>query len=438
MTAVAGGASTISKYPGALPANFPRLDPTRASGGRIHGTEGREYVDWISGLGPNLLGYGHLAVEEAVRRIKAPSLSLVSDLEERVADRVRHLAGFPDGLVRFFTTGSEGCSAAIRIARAVTGRDLVLSSSFHGWHSDVLAASPAWGVPDALRRLTLPFPFNRLDVAENACFGLDRDGATDDPDIHGDVVAAVIVQPAFDEPVPGFLQGLRALCDRFGILLVFDETITLLRYPEFSAAQHYGVQPDLLVGGKGLANGRPISAVVGGTEVMRCFELGWTPRVTNGTWGNEWHGPLYCSGTWAACADSLAAAEAVLDVWDAHPGAVARTIGDTGRRLRSALNTRGAEALGVRVCGPDHRLTIDAGDNWALRMFLLQELCRSGVLVSSFLMPCAAHTLADVGQTAVAWREATGAAAVLLEEHGAIPSEAIGGRVCGPLYRQGG
>ena len=301
-----------------------------------------------------------------------------------------------------------------------------------------MTTPPAWGLPRGVRSLTRTFPFNRADLAENACFGLDCDGTgpvgrigADDPNIHGDVIAAMIVEPAtLDDPESGFLEKLRALCDRFGILLIFDETITLLRYPEFSAAQHYGVQPDLLVGGKGLANGRPLSAVIGRAGVMRCFEADWAPPKDS-----KWRGPVYCSGTFAACADSLAAAGAVLDEWETW--AVARTISDTGRRLRAALNTRSAEALRVRVRGLDYRLTIDAGDNWALRTLLLQKLCEHGVLTNGNLLPCAAHTMADIGTTVSAWSEATATAVYLLEEHGEIPLSVIDGRVCGPLYRQG-
>jgi len=307
-----------------------------------------------------------------------------------VAETIVRLTGYGDtGQVRFVKTGSEACAAAVRLARTVTGRRHLLSSGYHGWSDACLTAPPAWGVPDAVKALTRTFPFNDLALAENAFYSLDCDGTgpvgrigADDPTIAGDYLAAVIVEPeTLDAPAPGFLQGLRDLCTRYGVLLVFDECITAARFPEYTAGRHYGVQPDLTVLSKGLANGYPLACVVGHRDVLQAFDV--TYRDGN---------PVYVSGTWSGEALSLAAAQATLEVWEREQ--VAAHVTRVGTWLQEQLQ-RAIQAAGVgervRVRGHPYRLLLDC-PSLAEKTALMARLLTGGQLIGTGFNLMAAHT----------------------------------------------
>ena len=237
-------------------------------------------------LGPVILGYAEPVVDDAVRAQldQGITFSLSHPLEAEVAERIIALCPGVEA-VRFAKSGSDAVSAAIRAARALTGRDLVLAAGYHGWHDWYIGSTTRdLGVPKAVADLTMTFRFGDLDHLRSV---LER---------HPGEVAAVVVEPSGAEvPEPGHLQAIVDLAHEHGALAVFDEIITGFRLAPGGARQRYGVVPDLSCYGKALGNGMPIAAVAGAWPTMRIFE------------------DVFFSGTHGGETLSLAAARAVLD-----------------------------------------------------------------------------------------------------------------------------
>lgn len=436
--AVAGGASTLSLSPEVRPANWPAV--RHRKGAFALADTARRWVDYESGLLSVLLGHAHHEVTEAVSFAAAGRVAS----EQGVAEATRRLAGYPDGQVRFTATGTHACEAAVRIARAATGRDLVLSIGYHGWADSVLTAAPGWGVPKTVRALTRTAPWGDLAAAEGAFFGLDPDGrggirvGAEDPTIAGAYLACVIVEPAtLQSPPAGYLEGLAAVCKRFGALLIFDECITGGRYEKFTLGHTAGVLPDLTVLSKGLANGAPLGAVVGPRDLLRCFDKDYRPAGAK----TEATGPVYVSGTWSAPGLSLAASEATLRVWE-REDAWAR-IDQAGRDLWSGLHALASGVAGgrIRLEGHPYRLALTVrksggtGVNWEGLTLLRQLAVEEGLLLGTGFNVTMAHDdTAVLGRTLDAWGRTVDRWAAVPE--GEEAPHLIGGHVCVPPYRQ--
>ena len=244
----------------------------RGEGAHIWDADGNEYIDFVLSWGPLVLGHAPPvvldALEETMRR--GTSFGIPTGLElqlaELVAQRMPHVE-----MLRFVSSGTEATMSAIRVARAVTGRDAILTfdGCYHG-HADsflvragsgvaTLGLPNSPGVPPALASLTRVAPFNDLDAVEAALRAGD--------------VAAVIVEPVvgnagFIPPDPAFLPGLRRLCDAHGALLVFDEVMTGFRVAPGGAAERFGVTPDLTTLGKVIGGGLPVAAYGGRRDLM--------------------------------------------------------------------------------------------------------------------------------------------------------------------------
>lgn len=281
----------------------------RAFGPYLWDVEGKRYIDYIGSWGPMIAGHAHptvlAAVQEAIRR--GLSYGTPTALEVEMAE---HLCARVPGLerVRMVNSGTEATMAAIRLARAATGRPLILKfeGCYHG-HGDaflVAAGSGAAtlgvpdspGVPEALARLTLTVPYNDLAAVEQAFAE------------HGQAIAAVIVEPIAGNmnlilPRPGFLSGLRALCDRHSALLIFDEVMTGFRVARGGAAELYGIHPDLYTFGKIIGGGLPVGAYGGREDLMRLI----APE-----------GPVYQAGTLSGNPVAMAAGLATLKLTEAE------------------------------------------------------------------------------------------------------------------------
>ncbi|MGE5155815.1 MAG: glutamate-1-semialdehyde 2,1-aminomutase [Bdellovibrio bacteriovorus] len=246
----------------------------RASGPHVYDADGKRYVDYVGSWGPMILGHAHPEVIAAVQERLHQGLSFgaPTELETRMADRVCELVPSMD-LVRMVSSGTEATMSALRLARGFTGRDKIVKfeGCYHG-HADSLlvkAGSGALtlgepsspGVPAALAELTLTLPYNDLDQVRDTFARL------------GDEIACIIVEPVAGNmncipPVPGFLEGLREVCDRYGSLLIFDEVMTGFRVALGGAQGLYGIRPDLTALGKIIGGGMPVGAFGGRREVM--------------------------------------------------------------------------------------------------------------------------------------------------------------------------
>ena len=290
---IPGFSSTGSKRPEALfGAGAPRGLPVRmarSAGARLWDVEGREYLDFVMALGAVGLGYAHPAVTRAAHAAVDAGVvgSLPPEAEERVAER---LAGLVPGMARtrFLKTGAEAVAAALRLARAHTGREAVLRCGYHGW-LDWCQPPGTLGVPAAVAGLSGELPFNDVERAQML---IRRSGER---------LAAVIVEPVIEAaPDPEWLAVLREETRTVGALLIFDEIKTGFRVALGGAAARWGGDPDLIVLGKALANGFPLAAVGGRREVMDTARHTWI------------------SSTLATELVSLAAADATLAVMEAE------------------------------------------------------------------------------------------------------------------------
>lgn len=267
MDRLAGFTSTGSKRAGALfgaEGEAAPLRMTRSSGCAVWDSEGREYVDYIMGLGSVALGYGHPEVTRAVA--EAAQLGVVGPLppvlEEALAADLCRLIPWLER-VRFLKTGAEAVAAAVRLARVVTGRDAVLGCGYHGW-LDWCQTRDGRGTPAASRALYRELPFN------------DAEGTRELIRAAGDRLAAVVFEPVILEPPdPQWLAVLREETSRVGALLVADEIKTVCRLAIGGGCERYGIRPDLVVIGKAIANGLPLAAVGGRTDVMDAVSRTW-------------------------------------------------------------------------------------------------------------------------------------------------------------------
>ena len=304
---IAGFTSTGSKRPDILfGSQEPELPSrmTRSSGCRVWDENGREYIDYIMGLGSVALGYGHPEVARAaIRAIESGVVGpLAPVLEDEVAGELTRLIPWMEQ-VRFLKTGAEAMAAAVRLARVSTRRDSILGCGYHGWLDWCQAAA---GVPHPTRTLYDELVFN------------DPDGARKLIRATGDRLAAVVFEPVIVyEPDVEWLQVLREETARCGALLVVDEIKTACRLAIGGACERYGIRPDLVVIGKALANGFPLAAVGGRREVMEGVSRTWI------------------SSTLATEFVSLAAAKATLEQMVAQR--VPEHLSRVGRRLLTGL-----------------------------------------------------------------------------------------------------
>ena len=288
---IPGGTQLLSKRPEMfLPEQWPSYY-SRAQGVDIWDLDGNHYIDMsYNGIGACVLGYADPEVNAAVHAaVDNGSMATLNCPEEvELADLLCEIHPWAD-MVRYTRSGGEAMAVAVRIARASSGRDLVAFCGYHGWHDWYLGANLAGdsaldghllpglepaGVPRGLQGASLPFQYNRLDQLEAIVAA------------HPGKVGAIVMEPVrSDDPTPGFLEGVRALADRIGAVLIFDEITAGFRLNTGGAHLLYGVVPDIAVFAKAIGNGYPMGAVIGRELVMQAAQqtfissTSWTERV---------------------------------------------------------------------------------------------------------------------------------------------------------------
>jgi len=232
-------------------------------GCRLIDVDGNEFIDFMCGYGPIILGYREEEVDEAVIkqiREKGFCFTLTQPYQNALAKKIREHVPSAEMCI-FLKTGSDATTASIRIARAYTGKVKVMRCGYHGWHD--WCVEMKGGIPAKMYEDVFEFRYNDLQSLDKLM------------EEHGKDTAAIIMTPfghplhqKMQEPKPGFLEGVRDLADRYGAVLIFDEVRTCFRLKMGGAQELYGVKPDLTVLGKGMANGYAISVVAGKKEVM--------------------------------------------------------------------------------------------------------------------------------------------------------------------------
>ena len=376
------GAQTFSKSRITFPAGTSPLFLTHGDGGRVWDVDGNEYVDLVSGLLPVVLGYRDADVDGAIRAQldNGISFSLSSELESDLAERLVEIIPCAEK-VRFGKNGTDATSAAVRLARAYTGRDRIAVGGYHGWQDWYIGSTTRnKGVPKAVSELTHTVSYGDLDAVDAL---MKR---------HAGEFAALVLEPmTVTEPPAGHLAELKELVNGHGALLVFDEIITGFRYALGGAQDLFGVTPDLAAFGKAMGNGMPISAVVGRTDVMDEMEQ------------------VFYSGTFGGETLSLAASIAVIDKMRRAP--VIETLWRTGADLAngaSALIARHGLSDVIGLNGKDCWKVLAFADHAkarkkATKTLFLREMHTRGVLIAGSHNVCYAHDATDIARVLAAY-----------------------------------
>lgn len=309
----------------------------RSEGAYLIDEDDNRYIDYVASWGPMIAGHSHPKVLQAVQKVVAQSLGFGAPtaLETEMAQKVCELVPAVD-MVRMVNSGTEATMSAIRLARGYTGRDNIVKfeGCYHG-HSDSLlvkAGSGALtlgvptspGVPASLAEHTITLAYNDIEQVQQAFADV------------GEQIACVIVEPVAGNmncipPVPGFLEGLREICDRYKAVLIFDEVMTGFRVALGGAQEHYGISPDLTTLGKVIGGGLPVGAFGGKREIMEQI----APL-----------GPVYQAGTLSGNPVSMAAGLATLELIS-KPGFHA-SLGETASRLCDGLRQR-SQVAGIAL-----------------------------------------------------------------------------------------
>ena len=373
------GSQTYSKSiryfcEGAAPAFLDR-----GQGSHVWDIDGNEFVDFMCALGPVTVGYNDARVNAAVmaQLQKGISFSLATVLEVELAEALTRIVPCAE-MVRFVKNGSDATSAAVRLARAFTGRDLVAISGYHGMQDWYIGSTAnRRGIPSAVCELSKTFAYNDPDSLRQL---FSR---------YPGQVAAVILEPIQgDGPMPGYLATLREMAKVEGALLIFDEVVSGFRYALGGASELYKVTPDLAAFGKGMGNGLPISAVAGRADVMELI----------GSQG------VFISTTFGGETLSLAGALTVLDILGGQ--GTYEQIWALGNRmlqgLRQAIERHGVgKVVSVSGLAPHCGVSVDghgALDYLDVMSIYQQTMVQGGILTTGINNISLAHTEADIDQ----------------------------------------
>ncbi|PCH97333.1 MAG: aspartate aminotransferase family protein [Gammaproteobacteria bacterium] len=378
------GSQTFSKSRISYPKNVSPLFIKRGKGCQVWDADDNQYTDFVSGLLSVSLGYCNKAVDDAViKQIKSGvTFSLPHQLEMIVAEKLVELIPCAE-MVRFGKNGSDATSAAIRLARAFTSKEHVAVCGYHGWQDWYIGStSRDLGVPQATKDLTHVFKYNDIASLEQLFIN------------HPNKLAAVILEPMNVEfPQDNFLAQVKGLCEKHEAVLIFDETITGFRYHMGGAQKLFGVTPDLATFGKGMANGYPISAIVGRKDIMMLME------------------DIFFSGTFAGETLSLAATNATLDFMLANN--VIEHLDTIGKKLQAGLHHI------IKELQAQQWLSVSGHPAWSflniheqgaysaiqLKSLFLQEMAQQGFLLGGGHNLNYAHKTEDINALLEAYRQ---------------------------------
>jgi glutamate-1-semialdehyde 2,1-aminomutase len=383
---IPGMTQLLSKRPDMFSANIWPGYYSRAKGAKIWDLDGRQYLDMsIGGIGACVLGYADDEVDEAVIRTVRDGVacSLNCPEEVRLADKLCELHPWAD-MARFARSGAEALAVAVRIARAHTGRDVVACCGYHGWSDWYLAANlaedsaldghlipglePA-GVPRGLQGTLYTFRYNHLEELQILAAA------------HRSELAAIVMEPVRSKmPEAGFIEGVRAVADKAGAVLIMDEVSAGFRY--CTGGAHlvlHKVQPDMAIFSKALGNGYAVSAVIGREEVMQAAQqtfissTNWTERV----------GPTAA----LACIKAYAARKPY-EKFSRFGQRIKTAWKDMGERNGFTMHVEGMDAMA--------HFSINDSDFLSLKAYFVQCMLEEDILASNLCYLMDAHTEADI------------------------------------------
>lgn len=373
---------TLAKGPG---QNIKGVAPKylkRGKGSHVWDVDGNEFIDYTMAVGPLSLGYAYNKVDDAIREQLKDGItfSLMHPLEVEVAQLINKVVPNAES-IRYSKVGADVTSAAVRLARAYTGRNKVLCCGYHGWHDWYIAVTDRnKGIPQQVQDLSYTFNYNDI---QSVIDSIDED------------TACVILEPfVFEEPKDNFLHKLRDLCTENGTILIFDEMWTGFRVAVGGAQEYFGVKADLACFSKAVANGMPISILTGKKEIMNLLEK-----------------DVFFFTTFGGEALSLAAVKAtVTEIMEKN---VPAYLAKQGRKLKDGYNSI-AQKLGMdytKCFGFDCRtiITFDGEKSGCnpleMKSLVQQEMIKRGILWGGFHNMSFSHTDEDIEYTLKAYED---------------------------------
>ena len=373
---------TLAKGPG---QNIKGVAPKylqRGKGSHVWDVDGNEYIDYTMAVGPLSLGYAYDKVDEAIKEQLKDGItfSLMHPLEVEVAQLINKVVPNAES-IRYSKVGADVTSAAVRLARAYTGRNKVLCCGYHGWHDWYIAVTDRnKGIPQAVQDLTYTFNYNDI---QSVIDSIDED------------TACVILEPfVFEEPKDNFLHKLRDVCTENGTVLIFDEMWTGFRIAVGGAQEYFGVKADLACFSKAVANGMPVSILTGKKEIMKLLEK-----------------DVFFFTTFGGEALSLAAVKAtVTEIIEKN---VPAYLAKQGRKLKDGYNSI-AQKLGMdytKCSGFDCRtiITFDGEKSGCnpleMKSLVQQEMIKRGILWGGFHNMSFSHNDEDIDYTLKAYED---------------------------------
>ena len=352
----------------------------RGKGSHVWDVDGNEYIDFNMAIGPLSLGYAYPKVDEAIKKQLEDGItfSLMHPLEVEVAELINQVVPNAES-IRYSKTGADVTSAAIRVARAYTGREKVLCCGYHGWHDWYISVTDRnKGIPKSINDLTFTINYNDIQSVKDS---IDSD------------IAAIILEPfVFEPPKNNFLQELRKLCDENGILLIFDEMWTGFRIALGGAQEYFGVNADMATFSKAVANGMPLSILTGKKDIMKVLDE-----------------EVFFYTTFGGEALSLAAAKATIN--ELRDKDVPKYLAKQGKKLKDGYNHL-TDDLGMdytNCIGYECRslITFDpkAGNPLELKALFQQEMIKRGILWGGFHNMSYSHTDEDINYTLTVYRD---------------------------------
>jgi glutamate-1-semialdehyde aminotransferase len=365
---------TLAKGPSQWVKGIAPKYLVKGKGSHVWDADGNEYIDYMMGVGPLSLGYSYPKVDEAIKKQLEDGItfSMMHPLEVEVAELISKIIPNAEA-VRYSKTGADATSAAVRLARAYTGKNKILCCGYHGWHDWYISVTARNnGIPEAVQANSFTFNYNDINSLKNS---IDDD------------VAAVILEPVvFHEPKDNFLHKISELCKEKNVILIFDEMWTGFRMALGGAQEYFGIKADVATFSKAVANGMPVSILTGRREIMKLADE-----------------DIFFYTTFGGEALSLAATKATIE--ELKEKNVPKFLDIQGARLKNGYNTI-AQKLGIdftKAIGYNWRsmATFDekAGDPLLQKSLMQQEMIKRGVLWQGFFNMSFSHSNEDVEYT---------------------------------------
>ena len=400
---------TLAKGPSQFVKGIAPKYLLRGKGSHVWDADGNEYIDYIMGVGPISLGYAFEEVDNAIKSQLEDGItfSLMHPLEVELAELLNQIIPNAES-IRFSKTGAEVTSAAIRLARAYTGKEKILCCGYHGWHDWYISVTDKnGGVPDSIKDMTFTFNYN------------DIQSLIDSID---DQTAAIILEPfVFNEPQNNFLIELREICDRYGIILIFDEMWTGFRISLGGAQEFFNIKADLACFSKAVANGMPLSILTGKKEIMKMLEK-----------------DVFFFTTFGGETLSLAAAKATIEFMQKNN--VQDYLWNQGIKLKDGYNEIAMSLkMDYTKCSGYNCRTIvsfdaSAGSPLEMKSLIQQEMIKRGILWSGTHNMSFSHDDKDIDYTLKVYKEVLPILKKAVEEKSIL--KYLKGKVVEPVFRR--